>query len=79
MKKHIRGILDDLHGKRGNRDFIPEVPKAPTDAAVNDLTPPQEPAVPNDLENQELSGDEAERVRQLDFQAQENEERETLE
>ncbi len=31
------------------------------------------PPVPEDLENQELSNDPLERVRQLDFQAQESE------
>jgi hypothetical protein len=36
-----------------------------------------EPVVPTDLDNQTLSTDPAERVRQLDQQAQENEERET--
>ncbi|HLW76524.1 MAG TPA: hypothetical protein VKS01_06050 [Bryobacteraceae bacterium] len=79
MKKHIREILDDLHRKRKNKDFVPPLPKSPPDAATVDLNPAQTPVVPNDLENQELSPDEAERVRQLDFQAQENEERETLE
>lgn len=77
MKKHIREILDDLHRKRDNKDFIPQTPQAPTDAATIDLNPAAAPVVPDDLENQELSADEAERVRQLDFQAQENEERET--
>ncbi len=41
--------------------------------------PPPAPVVPQDLENQDLSRDPAERVRQLDFQAQQDEERETLE
>jgi len=36
-----------------------------------------EPVVPTDLDNQILSTDPAERVRQLDQQAQENEERES--
>ena len=35
------------------------------------------PVVPGDLENQALSQDPAERVRQLDFQAQQDERRET--
>jgi hypothetical protein len=34
-------------------------------------------AVPGDLNNQELSDDPAERVRQLDYQAQKDEERES--
>jgi hypothetical protein len=50
---------------------------------LNDLTkkqdPPPAPLVPADLNNQELSKNPEQRVRQLDFQAQEDEERETLE
>ena len=42
---------------------------------LNDLKKP-EPAAPADLDNQILSDDPAERVRQLDQQAQKNEERE---
>jgi hypothetical protein len=76
MKKHIREILSDL-GQKRSKDFIPPVPNPSTDAVVKDLTPPPEPALPGDLENQELSRDRAEEVRQLDFQAQENERRET--
>lgn len=41
--------------------------------------PPIQNVVPQDLENQELSADPAQRVRQLDYQAQQAEERETLE
>jgi len=49
---------------------------------LNDLklTPGQkkaEPAVPTDLDNQILSKDPAQRVRQLDQQAQQSEERQT--
>jgi hypothetical protein len=49
---------------------------------LNDLklTPGQkkpEPVVPTDLDNQVLSTDPAERVRQLDQQAQKSEERES--
>ncbi len=43
---------------------------------LNDLKKPDQ-AVPTDLDNQILSDDPAERVRQLDQQAQENEERES--
>ncbi len=50
---------------------------------LNDLTkqetPPPQPPVPADLDNQILSKNPEERLRQLDFQAQEDEERETLE
>jgi hypothetical protein len=50
---------------------------------LNDLklTPGQkqpEPVVPEDLDNQILSNDPAQRVRQLDHQAQKSEERQTL-
>jgi hypothetical protein len=43
---------------------------------LNDLKKP-EPPVPADLDNQILSDDPAERVRQLDQQAQKNEQRES--
>ncbi len=39
--------------------------------------PEAAPTVPDDLENQELSKNPAEKVRQLDFQAQQDERRET--
>jgi len=38
-----------------------------------------QPPVAEDLNNQELSKDPEQRVRQLDYQAQKDEERETLE
>jgi hypothetical protein len=44
-----------------------------------DKKDPLPPVVPQDLENQELSSNPEERVRQLDQQAQDDEERETLE
>jgi hypothetical protein len=50
---------------------------------LDDLTKKQDPppaaVVPADLNDQELSKNSEQRVRQLDFQAQEDEERETLE
>ena len=79
MKKYIREILDDLRPKKDSRDFIPPVPPAPTDGKTTYLNPTPEPPLPEDLDNQDLSDDPEERVEQLDFQAQENEERETLE
>jgi hypothetical protein len=78
MKKYIREILDELHGKP-NKDFIPPVPAAPGGGKTVYLDPPPAPVVPEDLDNQELSSDPAQRVKQLDYQAQKNEERETLE
>jgi len=40
---------------------------------LDDLTPKPQPPLPTDLDNQILSNDPAERVRQLDQQAQEKE------
>jgi hypothetical protein len=79
MKKYIREVLSDLKRPKTNRDFIPEAPKAPTDAATVELTPPPEPVIPNDLENQELSLDPLIRLQQLEQQAQDAEIRETEE
>lgn len=79
MKTFIREMLDDLRRDRGQKDFVPSVPPAPEGGKTTYLDPPPAPAVPEDLDNQDLSGNPEERVRQLDFQAQENEERETLE
>ena len=52
-------------------------------AILDDLKKPSKPqppppTVPGDLENQTLSSDPAERARQLDYQAQKSEERQTL-
>ena len=46
---------------------------------LDDLKPKKQPPAPQDLDNQELSKDPEQRVRQLDYQAQKDEERETLE
>jgi hypothetical protein len=51
---------------QGMKTYIREI--------LNDLKKP-EPTVPTDLDNQILSEDPAERVRQLDQQAQKSEER----
>jgi len=49
---------------------------------IDDLRRPKSkapiPPVPDDLNNQTLSDDPLQRARQLDFQAQQSEERETL-
>jgi hypothetical protein len=77
MKNYIREILDDLKSTK-NPDHLPEVPKSPTDGKTVYLEhPPLEP-VPADLDNQKLSDDAAQRVRQLDYQAQKENEREAL-
>lgn len=68
MKKHIREMIDDLKSAK-SKDYIPPVPKGAAKESVKDLTPPQEKPVPQDLSNQNLSADPAERVRQLDYQA----------
>ena len=75
MKKYIRDMIDDLQRPK-NKNVIPPVPKAPADGKTDYLNPPPEPPLPDDLANQDLSDDPSERVRQLDFQAQQDEERE---
>lgn len=80
MKKYIRAMIDDLHRKR-EKGFVPKTPAPSTEGPKTDQDasiPNQSPAgaLPDDLENQELSKKAAEQTRQLDFQAQENEERE---
>jgi hypothetical protein len=78
MKKYIRDIIDDLKNP-GTKDFVPEVPESPTDGKTVYLDPPKVAPAPEDLDNQVLSQNHQEEVRQLDNQAQQNEERETLE
>jgi hypothetical protein len=70
MKKYIREMLNDLR-RKNSKDFIPPIPKPSTTAPAQN----ENASVPTDLENQELSDDPLERVRQLDFQAQQSEER----
>ena len=78
MKQYIRDIIDDLK-KAGEEDFIPAIPPTPTDGKTVYLDPPPVAQTPEDLDNQNLSSDNEERVKQLDYQAQKNEVRETLE
>lgn len=73
MRKYIREMIDDIRRKH-NRDFVPPVPKAVAKEPEKDLMPPPVPSTPDDLENQILSKNKLERVKQLDFQAQETEE-----
>ncbi len=70
MKKYIRELFADLRKQRE-----PQNPKPKT----IDLDVPPPPPAPEDLNNQILSKNPEQRVRQLDYQAQEDEERETLE
>jgi hypothetical protein len=79
MKKYIREILNDLQPDRSSKDFLPPVPPAPEGGKTTYLDPPPQPVIPGDLENQDLSADPEEAVRQLDFQSQQDEVRETLE
>jgi hypothetical protein len=79
MKKFVRDLFKDLRQPKGSRDFIPPVPPPTHDAVVTELNPAAAPIAPEDLENQELSTDPQQRVRQLDQQAQDAEIRETLE
>jgi hypothetical protein len=44
---------------------------------INDLRKKEKPPLPEDLSNQTLSKDPQQRVRQLDYQAQKNEERQS--
>jgi hypothetical protein len=76
MKKYIRDMIDDLRRKKDS-DLIPPVPKAPTDGKTTYLQQKPPPPVPGDLNNQTLSNDPLERARQLDYQAQKSEERQT--
>jgi hypothetical protein len=77
MKQYIRDIMDDLN-QAGDKDFVPTLPQTPTGGKIVYLDPPKLEPLPDDLDNQDLSSDPQERVEQLDYQAQENEERETL-
>jgi len=63
MKKYVRAVLDDLKSKAGKKKQNPVV-----------LTS----VAPQDLANQTLSKDPQQKVRQLDYQAQKDEERERL-
>jgi hypothetical protein len=73
MRKYIREMIDDIRRKHP-KDFTPAIPKPPAPAPEENLMPAPVPTTPSDLENQVLSKNNLERVRQLDFQAQEQEE-----
>ena len=62
MKKYVRAVLDDLKPKTRKKGNS-DVPGS---------------IVPQDLQNQTLSKDPQQRVRQLDYQSQKNEERQRL-
>jgi hypothetical protein len=72
MKKYIREMIDDLKHSKA-KDFVPAVPKEGKENPMVDLTPPTQPALPDDLSNHVLSKDAEERVKQLDYQAFESE------
>jgi hypothetical protein len=76
MKTYIREMINDLR-RKGKRDFIPSIPKVSASGPVTDLNASPLPAVPADLQNQELSSDPLERIKQLDFEAHADEVRET--
>jgi hypothetical protein len=78
MKQYIRDIINDLKKPR-EQGFTPEIPETPEGGKTVYLDPPKVAPVPEDLNNQEPSADKEERVKQLDYQAQKDEERETLE
>jgi len=77
VKKYIRDMIDDLKGHK-SKDYIPPVPQPPPDGQTIDLQQPPELLVPEDLNNQILSDDPLQLERQLDFQAQQSEERQKL-
>jgi hypothetical protein len=79
MKNYIRAVLDDLKQPKSSKDFVPDIPQAPAGGKTTFLGDPAAAVVPDDLENQDLSTDPEERVRQLDQQAQDDEMRETSE
>jgi hypothetical protein len=63
MKKYIREMIDDLKHSKG-KGLVPATMKVKKAA---------EKALPDDLSNQVLSTNAEERVKQLDFQAQQSE------
>ena len=73
MKKYIREMIDDLQGRK-KKDYIPPVPQPAADAKTVSLDAPPAPVLPEDLSNQVLSDDPLQRVRQMDFQARQQEE-----
>ena len=74
MKKYIRAMLDELKTKVPSRRTTTKT--APKTTYLSSPPPPPAP-LPEDLNNQELSDDPLQRVRQLDFQAQKDEERQS--
>ena len=68
MKRIIRGILADLGKKR--KDYTPPVPAAPTKGKLTEMDQMPPATLPDDLDNQDLSDDASEQVRQLDYQAE---------
>jgi len=69
MRQFVRDILDDLK--------VPSQKETPAVKTVY-LDPPKPEPVPEDLDNQILSNDAEQRVRQLDYQAQKRKEAENL-
>jgi hypothetical protein len=76
MRKYVREMLQDLIGKK-DKSYIPPIPKASGDPATADLNAPPQPSLPGDLSNQVLSKNRLQRTKQLDYQAQKDEERES--
>jgi hypothetical protein len=68
MKKYIRAVLDDLQA--GRKDYVPPAPKPVQSEKLIDLDVPPPSPLPDDLDNQDLSGDPEQEVRQLDWQQQ---------
>jgi hypothetical protein len=68
VKTSIREVLDDLQA--GRKDYVPPISKRVKDTRIIDLGVPPLPPLGSDLDDQELSKNAAEEVRQLDWQAQ---------
>ena len=77
MKTYIQDLVDELKSG-GKPDYTPEIPKTPADGKTNYLDALNPAPAPEDLDNQVLSSDPEEAVRQLDQQAQKSEELQTL-
>jgi len=73
MKTFIHHIIGDLKNA-GAAEHLPKVPAAPADGKTTHLDPPPAQPMPEGLDNQILSENAEERVRQLDYQAQQSEE-----
>src|SRR5262249_52812763 len=92
QREHFQNILSEMgrgarHAMRGcaqhgSEAFVKKYIREMIDdlrrPKTKKYTPPVPPVVPQDLNNQILSKDQRQRTKQLDFQAQQSEERQQL-